>query len=367
MDTVVQKVSFPENRRILVLSDPHAHKEGFASLLEHARFSAEDILVIVGDILEKGPDSLGLLREVMRLSKSHTVYTLMGNVDYWRLVGVMSNDEQQQRDLLDFSISAQKWWPSSFLKEMLGEVGLPLSDALDTKKAFPLLRAHFKKELEFLENCPTILDTQRMIFVHGGIPHENLDALATEERHQFLKWDRFLSANLSFQKTVVVGHWPVTLYSPSFPNAAPLYKEDQNILSIDGGCGIKKEGQINLLIFPSYASKEYELLTWDGLPTVTALDDQAESTDFGYIRWGDDEVTVIENDGETAKVLFRERIMTVPSKGLYQRNGVWHASEITDYRLPVSPGDTLSVIKETPHGLYAKKNNVTGWYLGGYR
>ena len=364
MDTVIQKVSFPENKRILVFSDAHAHKEGVLSVLKQANFSKDDILVIVGDILEKGPDSLGLLRAVMQLSKTHTVYTLMGNVDYWRLVGILSDDEKEQRDLVNFSISALKWWPSSFLKEMLHEMGLSLSDTLDTKTVFPLVRAHFKEELDFLRNRPAILDTQRMIFVHGGIPHENLDALVSEERHQFLKWDHFLSSGLSFQKTVVVGHWPATLYSPSFPNAAPLYKKDQNILSIDGGCGIKKEGQINLLIFSSSTSKDYTLLTWDGLPTVRALDSQAPSSDFGYIRWGDDEVTVLESGADTAKVMFRERIMTIPAKGLYQKNGVWRASEITDYLLPVSKGNTLSVIEKTPRGLYAKKDSVTGWYMG---
>lgn len=366
METVIQKVSFPENRRILVLSDPHGHREGVVSLLARAEFSEDDILIIVGDLLEKGPDSLGLLREVMRLSQTHTVYTLMGNVDYWRYFGIMTEDEKEQRELVSFSLAARKWWGMSFLEEMLTEIGVPLTEDIDTKAVFPRLKAHFGKELSFLENCPAILDTDNMIFVHGGIPHENLDALKKEERHSFLKWDRFLSAGLSFQKTVVVGHWPVTLYSPAFPNAAPLWVKDQNILSIDGGCGVKKEGQINLLVFPSFNSKEYDLFTWDGLPTVKALDSQAASDVFSYIRWGDDEVTVLENDGENAVVLYRGRQMSVPAKGLYKSGGVWRASETTDYRLPVSPGDTLSVIDETPNSLYAKKGSVTGWYMGRY-
>ncbi len=367
MDTVIQKITFPCDRRLLVLSDPHAHKEGFMSLLSQANFTKNDILVIVGDILEKGPDSLGLLREIMRLCKTYTVHTLMGNVDYWRLWGVMTENEKEQRDLIDFSIAARKWWPSSFLAEMLSELSIPLTPELDAKAVFPLLRQHFHSELSFLENCPAILDTNEMIFVHGGIPHENLDELKTQERHIFLKWDRFLSSGLSFQKTVVVGHWPVTLYSPTFPCALPVFEKKQNILCIDGGCGVKKEGQINLLIFPSCTSKEYDLLTWDGLPTVKALDFQAESDSFGYIRWGDDEVSVLEINGDTAKVLHHGRIMTVPAKGLYQTCGVWRASEITDYRLPVSPGDTLCVITETARGLYAKKNGVTGWYMGRYQ
>lgn len=366
MDTVIQKVSFPENKRILVLSDPHGHREGVLSLLARAEFSADDILIIVGDLLEKGPDSLGLLRDVMRLSKTHTVYTLMGNVDYWRYLGVMTESESEQKDLVRFSIAARKWWGMSFLEELLHEIGVTLTEDLDTKNVFPRLKEHFIEELSFLANCPAILDTDDMIFVHGGIPHENMDALKNQERHNFLKWDRFLTAGLHFQKTVVVGHWPVTLYSPTFPNAAPLWEKNQNILSIDGGCGVKKEGQINLLIFPSRASKEYDLLTWDGLLTAKALDSQAESADFGYIRWGDDEVTVLEKGIENARVLHHGKEMTVPSKGLYQTNATWRASEITDYRLPVLPGDTLSVIEETRNGLYAKKGSVTGWYMGKY-
>lgn len=367
MKTVIQKAAFPKEKRLLVLSDPHAHREGFLSVLSKAHFSKDDILVIVGDILEKGPDSLGLLREIMSLCKTHTVYTLMGNVDHWRLTGIMSDDPQTQRDLLSTSIACQSWWRSGVLFEMLSALGIPMTADLDTQAVFPRLRAVFEKELSFLSACPAILETENRIFVHGGIPHENLDELISEDRHRFLKWDRFLFSDVRFHKTVVVGHWPVTLYSPSFPNAAPLYDRERNILSIDGGCGVKKEGQINLLVFPTYLSQEYALYTWDGLAIVTALDAQAESADCGYIRWGDDEVEIAEKGEDVSVVLHHGRKMSVPAKGLYQKDGTWHASELTDYVLPVSPGDTLSVIAETPNGLYAKKNSVTGWYRGKYR
>lgn len=367
MNTVVKKVSFPDNKRIFVFSDPHAHKEGVARLLETAGFGTEDILVIVGDILEKGTENLPLLRFLMSLTESHTVYTLMGNVDYWRLSGLLSEDESVQSELLSTSIAYGKWFKSSLLTEMLAEIGVPMTEETDTKAVFPLLRTHFKPELDFLSSLPAILETQNRIFVHGGIPDENLDALTACERHPFLKWDHFLTdSDVSFQKTVVVGHWPVTLYSPSYPDNAPVYDKRRNVLSIDGGCGVKKGGQINLLVFPSFLSEDYTLYTWDGLPTVTALDGQTESTDFGYIRWGDDEVSVVEKNEDTAIVLHHGRKMSVPSKSLYQKDDRWHVNELTDYLLPVFPGDALSVIAETPSGLYAKKNSVTGWYMGRY-
>ncbi|MBR3929338.1 MAG: metallophosphoesterase [Clostridia bacterium] len=366
MDTVIQKVSFPKNKRIFVLSDPHAHMEGLIRILEKARFQKEDILVIVGDILEKGTENLKMVRYIMSLSQTHTVYTLMGNVDYWRLLGILSDDSAVQKDLLSTSIAYGNWWKSSLLEEMLSEIGVPMTEETDTMTVFPLLRTHFKKELDFLSSLPAILETQNYIFVHGGIPHENLSELKHQQRHPFLKWDHFLTADVSFQKTVIVGHWPVTLYSKSYPNAAPVYDRNKNVLSIDGGCGVKKEGQINLLVFPTYASKKYDLFTWDGLPTVKALGSQTESSDFSYIRWGDDEVIIVKQDEETADVLHHGRKMTIPAKNLFKKGNAWHASEYTDYLLPVSPGDALSVILETPNGVYAKKNSVTGWYMGRY-
>lgn len=367
MSTKVQRVDFPENKRLLVLSDPHGHREEFERLLSRADFSKDDILVIVGDLPERGADSLGLIRKVMSLSETHTVYTLMGNVEHRRLYSLSRENEPEQRDLLNFAFIAHDTWGTSLFEEMLSEIGCPLSRDLDTQTVFPILREHFHKELSFLESRPTILETQNRIFVHGGIPHENLSELCHEDRHKFLKWDHFLSYGLKFQKTLVVGHWPVTLYSDSYPNCTPHYAKEQNILCIDGGCGVKKDGQINLLIFPDYRSETYELLTRDGLPTVTALDAQTESADFDYIHWGDNQVEIIEEDEFTAKVLHHGKTVTVPRSYLFTKDGAAFSYDYTDYRLPVSPGDVLSVIDETEIGLYAKKNGVSGWYTGRFK
>jgi len=364
MSTVVQRVDFPENKRILVLSDAHAHREEFEYLLAQANFSKDDILVIVGDLLERGLDGLGLVRKVMALSETHTVYTLIGNVEHHRLWCLNAEDESTQKILLDFSLVAHEWWGSGFLEQLLEEAGYSLTPDLDTKTVFPILRERFHKELAFLDSRPTILETQNRIFVHGGIPHENLNELLNEDRHRFLKWDHFLSYDLSFEKTVVVGHWPVTLYSKSYPNCMPYFAKDQNVLCIDGGCGVKKDGQINLLIFPDYRSETYELLTRDGLPTVTALDAQTESADFGYIHWGDNQVEIIGENEVTAKVLHHGKTVTVPRSYLFTKDGATFSYDYTDYRLPVSPGDVLSVIDEKEIGLYAKKNGVSGWYTG---
>ena len=58
--------------------------------------------------------------------------------------------------------------------------------------------------------------------------------------------------------------------------------------------------------------------------------------------------------------------MNVPAAFLYEENGHTHCDDITDYRLPIDEGDTLSLVLRTQRGCYVKKGSVTGWYTGTY-
>ena len=80
--------------------------------------------MIVGDIVEKGPENLKALRYVMELCRKKTVYALMGNVDLWRLERLLSDEVEKQRSLLSYSIKASQWWPSTFLGELCEEIGV---------------------------------------------------------------------------------------------------------------------------------------------------------------------------------------------------------------------------------------------------
>lgn len=367
MITTVKRVQLPDNRRILMVSDIHGHTEGLRALLAQADFSAQDILIIVGDLVEKGPDSLGTLRQIMELCRDYTVYPLLGNVDLWRLERLLSDETAMQQHLLRYSIKAQRWWNVSFLGELCAEIGVPLTADMDTQTVFPQLRRHFAEELAFLSGLPTVLETQNMIFVHGGIPHENLDALAGQDCQPLLKRDHFLSDGLSFHKYVVVGHWPVALYSQSYPCANPIIDRERRIICLDGGCGLKDDGQLNLLCLADWQSEDFTLCAWNSLPTITALDAQEASAASGYIRWGDHEVTLLAQNGDMARVLHHDREMDVPASFLYEQDGKTLCNDITNYRLPVSPGDVLSLVLTMPHGCYVKKAGVTGWYMGRYQ
>ena len=78
---IVIRPDFPRGRRIIAVSDIHGNLPFFQALLRKIRLTPQDILVLDGDILEKGGDSLALLRRVMELSRTHTVYPICGNCD----------------------------------------------------------------------------------------------------------------------------------------------------------------------------------------------------------------------------------------------------------------------------------------------
>ena len=76
----------PPGRRVLAISDIHGNLSFFRGVLEKARFSPADVLILVGDLFEKGEESLNLLRALLELSQTHTVYPLCGNCDHLDLI-----------------------------------------------------------------------------------------------------------------------------------------------------------------------------------------------------------------------------------------------------------------------------------------
>ena len=68
------------------------------------------------------------------------------------------------------------------------------------------------------------------------------------------------------------------------------------------------------------------------------------------------------------KLQYLKEVAGNPGKQLAQylrqgRHGL-ECEDSTDYRLPVSPGELLTVVRETSAGFLCKKQGVTGWYYG---
>ena len=349
-------------RRVIAVSDIHGNLPFLKGVLEKTRFTPDDVLIIVGDLLEKGEESLATLRYVLELRKTHTVYTLCGNCDDIALAFLENRpgmDQHMWRIL-------GHWRERALVSQMAAELGLPFPGGPEDLPALrAALRSRLPEETRFLLELPTILETGNFIFVHGGIPRE--DRLDELDAYPCMKNDDFLGQGHSFRKWVVVGHWPVTLYDPHIQRSAPIIDCDRHIASIDGGCVLKVDGQLNALIIPDVYGDTLDYTWYDGLPTVTALDAQEPSADPLNIRWSDSVVEVLAEEGDC--VLIRHpasgRELRLPGDFVsVWQDGKTHTEDATDYRLPVSPGDKLALVRKTHRGCLVKKDGITGWYYG---
>ena len=217
MKAVVRSIPFPESGRLLAVSDVHGNLPWLKGLLEKVGFSAGDALVLVGDLVEKGPDSLATLRYVMELSKTHTVHALCGNCDNLA-VDFMDGNSGLGRDFFRYYLSV--WKERSLITQMAMEIGAPVSSPEDLPALRGALRERFAPELNFLRTLPTILTAPNYVFVHGGVP--SYDHMEELDAWKCMKNDDFMGQGYSFPYYCVVGHWPVSLYRPHRPCCAPL-------------------------------------------------------------------------------------------------------------------------------------------------
>lgn len=360
---VVIRPDIQPGRRVLAVSDIHGNLPFLKGLLAKVKFSTADVLILVGDLFEKGKDSIGTLRFLAKLCKTHTVYPLCGNCDHIDqafLKGGLGVD--------DALWPVYAWWGARSLPFQLGaELGVSQPESAAELPALRrALREKLPDECSFLMGLPHILEAGSYIFVHGGISRE--DRLEELDAYSCLKYDNFLGENLSFRHWVVVGHWPVTLYHKDYPCSAPILLPERRIACIDGGCVLKLDGQLNALLIPDIHGDPAGYAAYDGLPLYRALDPQEPSVDSFNIPWGDSEVEKLRQEGDRVwcRHLSTGRELWIPQSylGIRRSDHKLHTEDTTDYCLPVSPGDILSLCTPCERGALMKKDGVTGWYFG---
>ena len=354
----IKKLTLPQGRRILAVSDIHGNLPYLKGLLEKARFGGGDVLVIAGDLLEKGPYGLDTLRFVMDLADRHEVHAVCGNCDWWFKILYTPELAGTQNSL--WYINNKK---HNLARQMCAEIGYEISGEMDVAHMRDTLAEAFPREFEFLGAMPEVLDAGDYVFVHGGLPEgapEDWDAW------QCMKYSAFMNCGRSFERWVICGHWPVVLYHENIVCANPIIDREKRIISIDGGCVLKDDGQLNALIIPRAGSEDFSWTAYDPFPTAVVLDAQAASDSSWYIRWGDARVRVLERGPEFSRCrhLRTGYEMDILTKYVYGDGEEAEVNDCTDYVLPLRPGDTVSVVESTSRGYFVKHGGVSGWYRG---
>lgn len=346
-------------RRIIAVSDIHANMPYFKGLLEKVDFSENDELIIDGDFLEKGQNSLETLRFIMKLSERGNCHAVCGNCDTWADV-----IDAERRYWDERIVKYMTFKKSGLVWDMLTEMGVEINPELNFAPLIPELAERFKAEWDFLLTLPHVIETPHYIFVHGGIKPDV--PIERQLGGDCMKFDDFMSYGYSFDKWVIVGHWPVMLYLPDHVCANPIIDREHRVISIDGGCSLKDDGQLNALIIPFEGSEDFSFEAYDPFPVRRVKTAQRGSKKSYYIRWGDNDVQVLRRGKEFSLVRHVRTgyEMEILTKYLYSDEEFCKCNDSTDLVLELEPGDEVSVVEETSRGCLVKHNGTSGWYWG---
>lgn len=173
--------------RLLAIGDIHGHPAALDAVLEMARPGAADLLVLLGDYVDRGPDSRGVLERVRRLASQPWVRALRGN------------HEQLMRGAR-FSKAQWDLWLFNGGRETLRSYGME-PDRRRLSGYVP--KAHW----DFLDYvCRDWFETPDTIFVHAGlVPH----LPPAEQGANALHWLRFDQLRQHHSgRQIVCGHTP---------------------------------------------------------------------------------------------------------------------------------------------------------------
>lgn len=218
-------VKMTKFKRCIAVGDIHGCPKTARKLIEMINPTEDDQLIFVGDYIDRGQDSKGVVDMLIELKEKfpNTVF-LKGNHEDMMLQGL--GDMASGKT---FRMSERNWYDTwllnggvSTIRSYLGGE-LPDADMREVmiKDPFAFLSDGHR---EFFESLQVKYETDTHFFVHAGVdPYEDL----SNQDDEMMIWirDLFLESTIDYGKIVVHGH----TFLPH-----PMIKP--NRIGIDTGC-----------------------------------------------------------------------------------------------------------------------------------
>ena len=205
---------------VYIMSDIHGRKDRFDDVLKQIMLSENDTLYILGDVIDRNPDGITLIKYIM--SKPN-IKMLLGNHKYMML-NALKNEDDIPLWYRNGGLITHKYWKKQ---------------RISTRE----------KILEFMNSLPITATLEingiKYRLVHGKIPKaERLANMTDEERKYAHIWERVRPGETGPEDAVLIfGHTPTIHYQDCSP--MQIWHKD-NLIGIDCGAAYH-EGRLACL------------------------------------------------------------------------------------------------------------------------
>lgn len=200
----IETAALPDGMRVYAIGDIHGRRDLLDELLDmivaddRARGAADTHLVFLGDLMDRGPESAGVIDRAIELSETlgDSVHFLMGNHEEVYL-GAATGDEKLLRffckiggreTILSYDIT-----PQDYNNLSIGELAERIPDLIP------------RRHIEFVSSFEDRIVLGDYAFVHAGVrPGRSIG----EQKPRDLRWIReeFLVDETPHDKLIVHGH-----------------------------------------------------------------------------------------------------------------------------------------------------------------
>lgn len=240
--------------RTIAIGDIHGEVHALRVVLEQLPpLAAGDHLVFLGDYLNRGPDSAGvvaLLRD-LQLRSAARVTCLRGNhEDAWLRV---------RREGWDEFVYPPNHGCLATFRSFTGRPPPASGERPTDEEMERIVAGSFLPEdvIAWMESLPFWVEDEHAIYVHAGLPKGPKGFLHPSEvaLPPMLAWVRTEDFTRHYRgKCVVFGHTPVRLLPPELSTYTPEDPSDlwrgENTIGLDTGCG--RGGFLTAIELPSH-------------------------------------------------------------------------------------------------------------------
>lgn len=170
--------------RTLAVGDIHGCRNALVALMKAVKPTKEDRLIFLGDYVDRGPDSKGVIDWILKHREKRETITLRGN------------HEKMMMDSRGSYFDLTLWMPSG------GEATFK-SYGIESNRAWTHLVP--EEHWSFLEQTARWFETDSHIYVHASLDPERDLADQADEALFWLKLDSMRKRHKS-GKTIVCGH-----------------------------------------------------------------------------------------------------------------------------------------------------------------